>query len=130
MDWLVILQQIFEVAIIPLLGLATSVLIVFLKKKAGEVQEKINSDIYSKYFGLLTETVLTCVQATTQTYVDVLKKEGRFDKEAQKKAFEMTYQAIMSTLKDDAKIYLKEILGDLDLYITNLIESMVLETKK
>lgn len=130
MDWLVILQQIFEVAIIPLLGLATSVLIVFLKKKAGEVQEKISSDIYSKYFGLLTETVLTCVQATTQTYVDVLKKEGRFDKEAQKKAFEMTYQAIMSTLKDDAKIYLKEILGDLDLYITNLIESMVLETKK
>lgn len=130
MDWLVILQQIFEVAIIPLLGLATSVLIVFLKKKAGEVQEKINSNIYSKYFGLLTETVLTCVQATTQTYVDALKKEGRFDKEAQKKAFEMTYQAIMSTLKDDAKIYLKEILGDLDLYITNLIESMVLETKK
>jgi len=130
MDWLAILQQIFEVAIIPLLGLATSVLIVFLKKKAGEVQEKINSNIYSKYFGLLTETVLTCVQATTQTYVDALKKEGRFDKEAQKKAFEMTYQAIMSTLKDDAKIYLKEILGDLDLYITNLIESMVLETKK
>lgn len=130
MDWLVILQQIFEVAIIPLLGLATSVLIVFLKKKAGEVQEKIDSNIYSKYFGLLTETVLTCVQATTQTYVDALKKEGRFDKEAQKKAFEMTYQAIMSTLKDDAKTYLKEILGDLDLYITNLIESMVLETKK
>lgn len=130
MDWLAILQQIFEVAIIPLLGLATSVLIVFLKKKAGEVQEKINSNIYSKYFGLLTETVLTCVQATTQTYVDALKKEGRFDKEAQKKAFEMTYQAIMSTLKDDAKIYLKEILGDLDLYITNLIESMILETKK
>lgn len=130
MDWLVILQQIFEVAIIPLLGLATSVLIVFLKKKAGEVQEKIDSNIYSKYFGLLTETVLTCVQATTQTYVDALKKEGRFDKEAQKKAFEMTYQAIMLTLKDDAKIYLKEILGDLDLYITNLIESMVLETKK
>ena len=37
-----------------------------------------------KYLSMLTETITSCVIATNQTYVEALKKEGKFDLEAQK----------------------------------------------
>ena len=48
-----------------------------------------------------------------------------FDKEAQKKAFELTYNKIMNVLTEDAKEYLTTIYGDLEIYITTKIESEV-----
>ena len=36
---------------------------------------------------MLSETITKCVVATNQTYVETLKKQGKFDKEAQKIAF-------------------------------------------
>ena len=39
---------------------------------------------------MLNETITKCVIATTQTYVETLKKEGKFDKTAQETAFSKT----------------------------------------
>jgi hypothetical protein len=36
---------------------------------------------------MLTDTITKCVIATNQTYVETLKKEGKFDLEAQEVAF-------------------------------------------
>ena len=63
--------------------------------------------------------------ATTQTYVDSLKKQGAFNAEAQKVAFTMTYEAVVRLLTDEAQTYLNEAVGDLNLYITQKIESEV-----
>ena len=43
MDWLNILDQVFDVCLIPLLGLATSILIVYVKAKIAEGKEKTNT---------------------------------------------------------------------------------------
>jgi hypothetical protein len=67
--------------------------------------------------------------ATTQTYVDALKKEGKFDGEAQKVAFSKTFDAVLAVLNDDAKEYLGEVVGDLTAYITNKIEANVKYSK-
>ena len=37
----------------------------------------------------------------------------------------MTYEAVISILSDDAKVYLTNVIGDLQLYITELIEAQV-----
>ena len=74
---------------------------------------------------MLEETVVNCVIATNQTYVDSLKKQGKFDLEAQKEAFSRTYNQVMLILADDAKIYLESAVGDLNTYITNMIETQV-----
>ena len=79
---------------------------------------------------MLNDTITSCVLATSQTYVDTLKKEGKFDAEAQKKAFKMTYESVMNILTDDAKSYLYEIYGDLESYITAEIEAEVNHNKK
>ena len=74
---------------------------------------------------MLNNTITDCVIATTQTYVDSLKKQGTFDAEAQKVAFTMTYESVVKLLTDEATEYLNEAVGDLQLYITQKIEAEV-----
>lgn len=135
--WLDLLSQIFEVCIVPLLGILTTFLVSFIKTKKAEVLNKISADkteeekkTLEKYLNLVETTVVDCVQATNQTYVETLKAEGSFDAEAQKVAFNKTLESVLGILSDDAKEYLTEIFGDLNTYLTNLIESKVNTSKK
>ena len=130
MEWMVILQQVFELCIIPLLGIVTLYIVQFIKTKTEELNANNSNEVLSKYIEMLSNTICECVIATNQTYVDSLKAQGKFDAEAQKKAFEMTYNSVISILTDEAKIYLTSIYGDLTAYITNMIEAEVNKNKK
>lgn len=125
MDYMEMLQKIFEVCIIPLLGVLTTYLVIFIKQKSKELQETTDNELYKKYIELLQDTIVRCVIATNQTYVEALKDKNAFDKEAQEHAFKMTYDAVMAILTDDAKVYLSNVFGDLEVYITKLIEAEV-----
>lgn len=125
MDWMIMLYQIFELCVIPLLGVLTMYLVQFIRKKSQEITDKTDSELADKYIRMLTDTITTCVIATNQTYVESLKKQGRFDAEAQKEAFKLTYDAVMSVLTVEAKNYLTSIYGDLTAYITTRIEAEV-----
>lgn len=125
MDWMVILYQIFDLCIVPLMGILTMYLVQFIRMKSQEIADKTDNDLADKYIQMLTDTITTCVIATNQTYVEALKKQGKFDKEAQKEAFELTYNAVMAVLTDEAKHYLAAIYGDLTAYITTRIEAEV-----
>ena len=127
--WLIILQQIFEVAIIPLIGVLTGILIKYINSKSSEIIATTENEQAKKYIALLDNTITSCVLATTQTYVDSLKKDGKFDAEAQKTAFEMTYNAVLNVLTEDAKNYLTAFYGDLRAYMTNKIEAEVQNAK-
>ena len=119
------LDQIFEVCIIPLLGVLTAYFIKFVNAKSAEIGTKVKNETQKKYLEMLNSTITDCVIATTQTYVDSLKKQGTFDAEAQKVAFTMTYESVVKLLTDEATEYLNEAVGDLQLYITQKIEAEV-----
>lgn len=119
------LAQIFEVCIIPLLGVLTAYFIKFVNAKSAEIGTKVENETQKKYLEMLNNTITDCVIATTQTYVDSLKKQGAFDAEAQKVAFTMTYESVVKLLTDEATEYLNEAVGDLQLYITQKIEAEV-----
>lgn len=120
-----LLQDILEVCIIPLLGVLTAYLVNYIKAKSLELTNKTDSEMADKYIQMLTQTITDCVIATNQTYVETLKKQEAFTKEAQKEAFQKTYDAVMLVLTDDAKDYLAEAYGDLTAYITMKIEAEV-----
>lgn len=117
--------QIFEVCIIPLLGVLTAFFVKWVNVKSAEIADTRKNETEKKYINMLNNTISDCVIATTQTYVDALKKQGAFDAEAQKVAFTMTYEAVVKLLTDEATEYLNEAVGDLNLYITQKIESEV-----
>ena len=130
MDWLNLLTQIFEVCIIPLLAVLTTYIVKYIQVKSAEITEKTDNVIADKYTVMLADTITACVLATNQTYVEALKKQGSFDAEAQKVAFNMTLNAVMEILSEDAKEYLSEAFGDLNYYITSQIEAFVNVNKK
>ena len=125
MDFQTLIPVIFQVCLIPLLAILTKYLVAWIQVKTKELTDTKDNEIFTKYMTLLSDTVINCVVTTNQTYVNTLKEQGKFDAEAQKEAFNKTYEAVMRILTDDAKKYLGEVLGDLDLYINTLIESQV-----
>lgn len=125
MDWLGLLYKILEVCLIPILGVLTTFLVKWLKAKEAEILVKVENDTADKYISMVAQTITDCVIATNQTYVETLKKQGSFDAEAQKIAFQKTLDAVISVLSDDAKAYLSELYGDVTAYLTTRIEAEV-----
>ena len=121
MEWLALLQYL----LIPIIGILSGFLIKFLKTKEKEIKDRLDNETAEKYVSMLNDTIIACVSATTQTYVEALKKENAFTEEAQKEAFNRTYDAVMAVLTEDAKKYLSAVYGDLETYLTNKIEAEV-----
>lgn len=124
-----IVIQIIQVCVIPLLGILTKYLVDYLTAKRNEINSKTDNETAQKYTNMIYQTVVDCVIATNQTYVDSLKKSGSFDEAAQKEAFNRTMNAIMTILSDDAKEYITEATDDLNTYLTQLIEAEVNKRK-
>ena len=125
MDWANLVYDIVKISIFPLLGIATAYFVKWLKAKEKEVKTRTENLTAHKYIEMVFETVRDCVSATTQTYVQSLKAQGKFDLEAQKQAFKMSYDAVMAQLTEEAKGYLTSIYGDLQTYLTTKIEAEV-----
>lgn len=125
MDWMLIIEQLFKLIIFPIMSIGGIYLCYLISVKINEIKKKTNSDLAQKYLDMLNDTISNAVLATTQTYVESLKKQNKFDAEAQKIAFEKTYNAVVAVLTDEAKKYIQESVGDLETYVTNRIEAEV-----
>lgn len=119
------LQDIFFTCVIPLIGILCVYGIAFLKKYAEGIKEQTDNDLYDKYIDMLISTIETCVIATNQTYVDELKKQGKFGPEEHDIAYHKTFDAVKALLSEEAQKYLATIYGDLDFYISQLIQESV-----
>ena len=124
-----ILLQIIEICIIPLLGVLTGYLIKYINAKSEKICNEVEDQTAKKYIQMITTTVTDCVIATNQTYTETLKKEGKFDLEAQKVAFERTLEAVLQILSQDAIDYIYATTGNLEVYLTQLIEAQVNKNK-
>lgn len=122
--------QIIQVCVIPLLGILTKYLVDFLAAKRDILKSQNSSIVAQKYTDMVYDTVVKCVIATNQTYVEALKKNGAFTKEAQEEAFNRTMDAVLAVLSDEAKDYIITATGDLNTYLTQLIEAEVNDNKK
>jgi hypothetical protein len=122
MNFLSILNEAFQILVPLAIILGISALALFLDAKKKEVKAKTDSEVAHKYLDMLEDTIMKSVISTTQTYVEALKGKNAFDADAQKIAFQMSYDAVMATLTDEAKKYLTTIVSDLETYITTRIE--------
>jgi hypothetical protein len=123
------LTLIFEICIIPLLGALTAFACALIRSKIKQIQNKSDSEKANQYLGYLQDSIVTCLRATNQTYVEALKEQNAFDAEAHKIALDTTKSAVLATLTDDAKKYLPLIIGDLELYIVEQIEANIANNK-
>lgn len=127
---LVLLQQIFQVCVIPLLGVLTAFVVAWIKSKINNINAKTDNELLKSTLSTVETIVVNAVIATNQTYVDTLKGQNAFDAEAQKVAFQKTYDAVMASLTEDTKNGLMKLTTDLNLYITEMIEAKTKQVKK
>jgi hypothetical protein len=129
MNWNEMLQTLLYAIITGAVGVFTTFATLWIKQKMGIAKDNAKTEEGKKYLGMLEETVINCVLTTNQTYVSNLKQNNMFDAEAQKKAFDMTYQSVMNVLNADAQKFLNEAYADVPALITQMIEAQVNKNK-
>lgn len=93
------------------------------------ISSKTKNEAASRLLTNATNAVLNAVRAVFQTYVDALKKEGKFDKQSQEAALKKATEIALSQMSDDVKEYIRSSYGDLELWIKITIESAINKLK-
>ena len=95
----------------------------------GLLNSKIKDQKLRTFLTKFTEIVTRCVKSLTQTTVQGLKKDGKFDSEAAKKVKEECINLIKAQLAPDMIEFIKNNFGDVTEYISTQIESFILDCK-
>ena len=108
------LNTLMSMVILPLLLALSGFAVAWLRKKTQEITANINDATVRKYVDLASDAVTKAVQTTFQTYVDTLKAQGKFDKEAQLTALQKAKDTATALITDEAKRVIAEAYGDFD----------------
>lgn len=103
--------------------------VTYINRKNKALQATVDSATAKKYMDMVTKTISDCVVSVNQVYVENLKKEGVFTKEAQAEAFKMAYNGVLEILTVDAYEYIESAFGDVEKYLTTKIEAEVNNAK-
>lgn len=90
---------------------------------------KTKNEKVQKYIEEATNAVVVAVSEVSQTYVETLKKEGKFDKDAQKVAFEKAKAQSLALISSNSKKAINTIYNDFDYWLNLMIELKVKELK-
>ena len=137
MDIMELLKDIFQMvmyAVITGCGAAIANRIMhFINKKIDEVQattklaenEKIN-----KMIDQSQKIIYDIVLSINQTFTNVLKSEGKFDKESAEIAKDTAVDKAKELINEETSKIIEEVYGSLDSYLDVVIEATVNELKK
>ena len=89
------------------------------------INKKINNAELSKQLETATNIVINAVRSVFQTYVESLKKEGKFDESSQKIALAKAIQIAKEQLTEESKSYIEKNYGDLDNWLKVQIEATI-----
>ncbi len=123
------IQEILYLIITGIVPLLITYGIIFLKVKIKEQEKKLENDQLIKYIDAATDAISKAVLTVSQTYVDTLKKEGKFDAEAQKTAKQMAIDKAKTLITAESKAAIETLYTDFEAYLNDAIESLVKENK-
>lgn len=118
-------EQIITLVAVPLLVAVSGYLIAFLRMKTMALTDKLGNDVLARYVWMAEQTVSDCVRATSQVYVDTLKKSGTFGKKEQEEAFNTVKEQVLEILDDEVLRALTAVVKDLDTWFLVQIEKNV-----
>ena len=111
--------------LIPLLITIITICICTITSKIAKNAAESAPSKYSEIIYGLENIVSKAVITTNQTFVNELKKQGKFDKEAMQEAYRRTYESIIASLSQSFFEYIDEETVDIDVLLKNMIEASV-----
>lgn len=128
------LQAWWEPILAPLLGALgtalTGLLSILLFRVIAWIKGKSKNERFNEAVERVAEVVDAAVKMMNQKFVDQMRKDGKFDKEAQKKAFDEVFEIVKHMLTDEIKDVLLGTFGDIEEYLKLIIEQTVANLKK
>ena len=109
--------------VLPLISIAGAKLIQFINSK---IKNSKGADLLTTP----TTIVINAVRSVFQTYVEALKKEGSFNKDAQIIALNKAKDIALTQMTDEVKDYLVTTYGSLDSWLDTNIEATINILKK
>lgn len=104
--------------VLPLISIAGAKLIQF-------INSKIKNTKAADLLTTATTIVINAVRSVFQTYVEALKKEGSFNKDAQIIALNKAKDIALTQMTDEVKDYLVTTYGSLDSWLDTNIEATI-----
>lgn len=120
-----LLKMLIELVLLPAIPVIVTYVVKTLKAHIEAKIADVNNKDVAEYLTQICDIISQVVTSTTQTYVDALKAQGKFDANAQKQAFEKTRTAILSMLSEEARDLLEKLYGDVDTWLETKIEQEV-----
>ena len=111
--------------LIPLLITIITICICTITSKIAKNAAESAPSKYSEIIYALENIVNKAVITTNQTFVNELKKQGKFDKEAMEKAYNKTFNSIVASLSQSFFEYIDKETIDIDTLLKNMIETSV-----
>ena len=111
-----------------LIPLLITIITICICTMTGKVAKSAAESAPSKYSGIiyaLENIVNKAVITTNQTFVNELKKQGKFDKEAMEAAYNKTFNSIVASLSQSFFEYIDKENVDIDTLLKNMIETSV-----
>lgn len=128
--WQNVLESVLIAVITTVISIAAGYLVSFLKKKAAEAECKCKDETRKNLVNTGCDILVNLVNATSQTIVSDLKKEGKFDTDAAKKVFEDVKQAAKDQMTVDVKNAIEMTYNaTIDEFLETKIESIIAEGK-
>lgn len=119
-DWENILAQLIETLTLLLISVAIPYGIQWLKAKT-------KNELLLRLMERAENLVESCVEYTSQTFVNALKREGKFNREEAVIAFNMSKERVLNLMTEELYAAIEECFGDVNLWIETQIEMNVLQ---
>lgn len=128
-----VLTDVLSYAIYALVVALIPVLIYGVKKITDSLIQylgtKTDNEVVKAVLTEILQFTKDAVTYTAQTYVDSLKKNGEFTKDAQTEAFNRAKDAALLFITDESRDLFESVYGDLEEYLEMLIEAEVRKLK-
>ena len=111
--------------LIPLLITIITICVCTMTSKIAKNAAESAPSKYSGIIYALENIVNKAVITTNQTFVNELKKQGKFDKEAMEEAYNKTFNSIVASLSQSFFEYIDKENVDIDTLLKNMIETSV-----
>lgn len=127
MEVLMVLLKLIIMIVVPV---ATSVLTYFFKTYVEQLIDKNVKGETAEALKRGVDIITDSVNYVQQTYVDTLKKEDKFTPEAQEKALQAAKDRAIELMNGDITTAIENSYGNLDTYVTTIIESIIAQNKQ
>jgi len=125
------LSEILNLTLPTLLTAVIIPLIVAVGKAVSNYfKERTKNETLQRYFDMANDAIVTAVAEVMQTFVETMKNEGTWNKEAAEKALELAKMKAIEIMGVAALQALPEVVGDVEAWLVSKIEAATLQTKQ